>query len=68
MLHEFARAPQLPVGGRCGGASGKLSGWLDSAHIIYHESYAAKGSNGITIGDLRDGSRRVLSYWNTSRS
>lgn len=62
-LREFARAPQLPVLGRCGGASGKLSGWLDPTHIVYHESYAASGGNGITIGDVAGGSRRVLPFW-----
>jgi hypothetical protein len=62
-LREFPRAPQLPVLGRCGGASGKLSGWLEGEHVVYHESYAASGGNGITIGDLRDGSRRVLPFW-----
>ena len=60
---EIARAPQLPVGGRCGGATGRLSTWLDSSTAIWHESYAAKGNNGITIASAAGGARRVLPFF-----
>ncbi len=63
-LNEFQRAPQQrDVGGRCGGASGKLSVWLDDNTIAWHESYAEKGSNGITIGDLRTGERNLVPFF-----
>jgi hypothetical protein len=57
------RAVQQQIGGRCGGSSGKLSAWLDASHLIWHESYALKGQNGITIASLADGSRRVIPFF-----
>jgi hypothetical protein len=64
-ISEFERAPQpVQAGNRCGGSIGKLSDWLAGGRIVYHESLAQKGSNGITIGDLRTGRRQVLSFWN----
>ncbi len=54
------RAPQSVLGGRCGGPSGQLSGWLDNDTVIWHESFAEKGNNGLTIVDLKSGSRRIL--------
>ncbi|MEO6398635.1 MAG: hypothetical protein ABIP13_09230, partial [Tepidiformaceae bacterium] len=62
-VSEIARAPQLPVGGRCGGATGRLSTWLDGTTAIWHESYAAKGNNGITIASVNGGARRVLPFF-----
>lgn len=62
-VSEIARAPQLPVGGRCGGATGRLSTWLDGTTAIWHESYAAKGNNGITIASASGGARRVLPFF-----
>ncbi|MGH2626240.1 MAG: TolB family protein, partial [Anaerolineales bacterium] len=64
-VREFARAKQIvEPAGKCGGSIGRLVDVLDRDRIIYHESLAAKGSNGITIGDLRTGKRQVLSFWN----
>jgi hypothetical protein len=64
-LSTFTRARAVvEIGGKCGGSTGRLVDVLDGNRIIYHESLAAKGSNGITIGDLRTGSRQVLSFWN----
>ncbi|MEX0783105.1 MAG: WD40 repeat domain-containing protein [Dehalococcoidia bacterium] len=64
-ISEFQRAPQpSQPGNMCGGSIGKLSDWLGGGRVVYHESLAAKGSNGITIGDLRTGQRKVLSFWN----
>ncbi|MEO8225408.1 MAG: WD40 repeat domain-containing protein [Gammaproteobacteria bacterium] len=62
-VSEIPRAAQLPVGGRCGGATGRLSTWLDSSTAIWHESYAAKGNNGITIASAAGGARRVLPFF-----
>ena len=62
-ITEISRAPQLPVGGRCGGATGRLSTWLDSSTAIWHESYAAKGSNGVTIAPVFGGARRVIPFF-----
>jgi hypothetical protein len=64
-VREFERAPRIvEPAGKCGGSVGRLVDILNGARIVYHESLAAKGSNGITIGDLRTGARRVLSFWN----
>ncbi|MEP6871031.1 MAG: hypothetical protein ABI939_04180 [Anaerolineaceae bacterium] len=60
---EIPRAAQLPVGGKCGGATGRLSTWLDNSTAIWHESYAAKGSNGITIAQAAGGARRILPFF-----
>jgi hypothetical protein len=61
---EFQRAPQRQVGGSCGGAVSSVAGWLDASHIYYHERSSAGNQDGITIGDLKTGSRRVLPYFN----
>ncbi len=63
-LQEFPRAPQQTnVGGRCGGASGRLSVWLDNNTVIWHESYAQKGFNGITIGNLGTTTRKLVPFF-----
>lgn len=63
-LTEFPRAPQkLDLGGRCGRASGRLSTWLDNSTIAWHESYAEKGYNGITIGDLKTNRRTLVPFF-----
>ncbi|HEX6032194.1 MAG TPA: hypothetical protein VFY90_12255 [Tepidiformaceae bacterium] len=64
-VREFERARRIvEPAGKCGGSIGRLVDILNGERIVYHESLAAKGSNGITIGDLRTGERRVLSFWN----
>ena len=62
-LSEIQRATQLPGGGRCGGATGRLSAWLDNSTAIWHESYAEKGNNGITIAALGSTARRVFPFF-----
>jgi hypothetical protein len=57
------RALQQQIGGRCGGSAGKLSAWLDASTVIWHESYALKGQNGITIAGAADGTRRVIPFF-----
>lgn len=57
------RALQQQIGGRCGGSAGKLSAWLDASTVIWHESYALKGQNGITIAGVADGTRRVIPFF-----
>jgi hypothetical protein len=49
--------------GRCGGASGQLSTWLDNRTAIWHESYAKKGGNGITIAPVDGGPRRLIPFF-----
>jgi len=61
---EFKRAPQRQLGGRCGGAVSRVAGWLDASHVYYHERSSAGNQDGITIGDLKTGARRVLPYFN----
>ncbi len=64
-MREFTRAGRIvEPAGKCGGSVGQLVDVLDNGRIVYHESLAAKGSNGITIGDVATGQRRVLSFWN----
>lgn len=58
-ISRVERAKQIPVGGKCGGSVGLLTTWLDEDTVIWHESYAEKGGNGITISDI-DGSDRML--------
>lgn len=63
-VSEFQRANQrTDFGGRCGGASGNLSLWLDDETVIWHESYAEKGSNGITVGHLASGERSLVPFF-----
>lgn len=63
-LREFPRAPQVSrQGGGCGVGWGKLSVWLDNDTVAWHEAYAEKGSNGITIGDLESGKRTVVPFF-----
>ena len=58
-----SRAPQIEAVGRCGGASGQLSAWLDERTAIWHESYAKKGGNGITIAPVDGGLRRLIPFF-----
>ena len=60
---DVPRAKQLQVGGRCGGASGRLSGWLNDRTVMWHESYAEKGGNGITIASLDGGPNRIIPFF-----
>jgi hypothetical protein len=61
----FQRAAPKPVnGGGCGAGMGRLAAFLDATHIVYHEQFAVRGQNGLTIGNLIDGSRRVLPFGN----
>ncbi len=60
----FARAEQREIGGKCGGTFSRSNGWVDEQHIFYHERSSAKRQDGITIGDIRTGERRVLPFFN----
>lgn len=62
-MRVLSRAPQLDVGGKCGGSTGKLSAWLDDNTVVWHESYAPKGQNGITIATLDGGIQRVIPFF-----
>ena len=59
----LARAPQFEGGGRCGGSTGKLSAWLDNDTVVWHESYAPRGQNGITIATVDGGIQRVIPFF-----
>jgi hypothetical protein len=64
---EFKRAAQQELGGRCGGVFGQTAAWLDNGRIIYHEGYALqRWENGLTIGTLATGARRVLPFANVT--
>ena len=60
----LARAPQFEGGGKCGGSTGKLSGWLDDNTAVWHESYGPRGQNGITIATVDGGIQRVIPFFN----
>ncbi|MBI5949284.1 MAG: hypothetical protein HY875_14195 [Chloroflexi bacterium] len=63
----FSRAKQrTDIGGKCGGAVGQLQVWLDETRFVYHETYAEKGGNGLTVASLVDGSRRVFPFFGVS--
>lgn len=59
----LARAPQFEGGGKCGGSTGKLSAWLDDNTVVWHESYAPRGQNGITIANVDGGIQRVIPFF-----
>jgi hypothetical protein len=63
-LRTFERADQRPPVEGCGckpGGGGKRAAWLDDETIVYHEANAAAAPfNGLTIGRLADGNRRVI--------
>lgn len=61
---QFARAEQREIGGKCGGTFSRSNGWVDEQYIFYHERSSAKRQDGITIGDIRSGERRVLPFFN----
>ena len=63
---EFVRAPQRQIGGKCGGTFSRSSGWIDDTHIFYHERSSSSREDGITIGDLRTGARKVLPFFNVA--
>ncbi|MEO8539823.1 MAG: hypothetical protein ABI577_08800 [bacterium] len=62
-ISKVERAPQIPVGGRCGGSVGSLTTWLDANTVIWHESYAEKGGNGITISRTDGSGRRLIPFF-----
>jgi hypothetical protein len=59
-LGTFARADRRPAIQGCGFGGGRRATWLDDETIVYHEVSAAGSFNGLTIGRLADGSRRVI--------
>lgn len=66
-VSRVERAKQILVGGKCGGGgSGSLTTWLDSQTVIWHESYAEKGGNGITISRIDGGSRKLIPFFTVS--
>jgi hypothetical protein len=65
-ISRVQRATQIAVGGRCGGGGGTLTTWLDEDTVIWHESFAEKGSNGITIADTFGGPRRLIPFFTVS--
>ncbi|MBK9544406.1 MAG: hypothetical protein IPO51_00855 [Dehalococcoidia bacterium] len=66
-VSTIERATQIPVLGKCGGGGyGALTGWLDAATVIWHESFAEKGGNGITIANVNGGSRKLIPFFTVS--
>ncbi len=65
-VSKLERARQIPVGGRCGGSIGTLTTWLDANTVIWHESYAEKGGNGITISRTDGSGRRLIPFFTVS--
>ena len=65
-MSRVARATQVQVGGRCGGSIGVLTAWLDANTVIWHESFAEKGGNGITISRIDGGNRRLIPFFTVS--
>lgn len=62
-VSRISRVEQILVGGKCGGSIGVLTAWLDANTIIWHESYAAKGGNGITISHIDGSGRRLIPFF-----
>ena len=48
------------------GGYGSLTGWLGAATVIWHESFAEKGGNGITIANVNGGSRKLIPFFTVS--
>ncbi len=65
-VSRIPRAKQIQVGGRCGGSVGTLTTWLDDDTVIWHESYAEKGGNGITIASINGGPRKLIPFFTVS--
>lgn len=65
-VSRVQRAPQIPVGGKCGGSIGSLTTWLDERTVIWHESYAEKGGNGITISRIDGSMRKLIPFFTVS--
>jgi hypothetical protein len=63
-VSTFERAPQRELPGKCGGTFSRTNGWLDETHIFYHERSSSNRQDGITVGDIRTGARRVLPFFN----
>jgi hypothetical protein len=66
VVSKIQRAPQIVAGGRCGGGGSSLTTWLDANTVIWHESYAEKGGNGITISNVNGGGRRLIPFFTVS--
>ena len=66
VVSKIQRAPQVVSGGRCGGGGSSLTTWLDANTVIWHESYAEKGGNGITISNVNGGGRRLIPFFTVS--
>lgn len=62
-VSHVPRAKQIFVGGKCGGGWNLLTTWLDKDTVIWHESYAEKGNNGITIARIDGTNRRVIPFF-----
>ena len=65
-MSKVIRAKQVQVGGRCGGSVGVLTAWLDANTVIWHESFAEKGGNGITISRTDGTNRRLIPFFTVS--
>ena len=65
-VSRIPRARQIAVGGRCGGSVGVLTAWLDANTVIWHESFAEKGGNGITISRIDGSGRRLIPFFTVS--
>ena len=65
-VSKVPRAKQVFVGGRCGGGGSSLTTWLDASTVIWHESYAEKGNNGITISRTDGSGRRLIPFFTVS--
>ncbi len=65
-VSKVSRATQILVGGRCGGGGSSLTTWLDANTVIWHESYAEKGGNGITISRIDGSNRRLIPFFTVS--
>lgn len=65
-ISNIERVKQIQVSGRCGGSIGMLTAWLDANTVIWHESYAEKGGNGITISRIDGSGRRLIPFFTVS--
>ena len=61
---EFKPAPQRTITGNiCGGGWSVVIGWLGAGRIYYHERFSTTKEDGLTVGDLASGARRVFPFF-----
>ncbi|MCL6643457.1 MAG: hypothetical protein K6U88_00510 [Dehalococcoidia bacterium] len=61
-VRRIERPKLAIVGGRCGGAPGLTSAWIDDETIAWHEEGLGRQRNGIWVVNLRTGASQVYPF------